>query len=171
MVMAFFLIFYGPQLISGALVYFSSFAEGTNYANKMRDLLDSFQYNVALGTVDLRLERYFRSISLFVDSPVWGVMANDDLGKHSQLLDAFAQWGAGLGFILLYLIGYVQLRVLRTSNNFYSGSSGAAVGGLVAAIVVFGSNNAMMSSGIILYIVYPVFFRASSYSKKIAPAA
>jgi hypothetical protein len=133
------------------------FVEDTNYALKVGDLLASLQSDGLGGTVEDRLERYNRSLTLFLENPFIGVLYFNDVGKHSTLLDSFARWGVLIGAILLYLVSFRQVRALRLLSSV-PGGVGAALGTLIAVLMVFGLNNVFMAAGIIIYILYPLVF-------------
>jgi len=121
---------------------------GTEYSAKVRDIRDSLQEDQSTGTVEGRTDRYMRSLKLFAENPVIGTLTFDDVGKHSAVMDRFAQYGFGFGLLFLALLVHVPLRAAR---------SPLVPIGLVLAflIVAFGlpiSNNVFMSWGLVLYV-------------------
>lgn len=156
-VLLFLLLFFGKEILIEILTYLAPLVEGTNYSLKVNDLLALLQSDDIAGTVEDRVERYDRSLGLFLHNPLTGVLYFNDLGKHSALLDAFARWGALIGAILLYLVIFRQIRALRSLSSV-PGGAGAAFGTLIAVLMVFGLNNVFMAAGIIIYIVYPLLF-------------
>lgn len=156
-VLVFILLFFFKVVFIELLLHLAPLVEGTNYALKIDDLLASLQSDGVGGTVGDRVERYSRSLALFLEHPLIGVLYFDDVGKHSTLLDSFARWGGLVGMILLYLVSFIQIRALR-SLSFVPGGAGAALGGLIAILMVFGLNNVFLAAGIIIYIVYPLVF-------------
>jgi len=158
------LLFFAEAVLVEVLVYLAPLVEGTNYELKINDLLASLQSDGAGGTVGDRVERYSRSLALFIDNPFTGVLYFTDLGKHSTLLDAFARWGVLIGAILLYLVTFLQVRALRSLSSM-RGGAGAALGALIAVVMVFGLNNVFMAAGIIIYIIYPPVFDALGQSQ------
>jgi hypothetical protein len=139
-------------LLEWLLTSILPFAEGTNYAMKINDVLRSLQIGDAVGTAEGRVERYARSIRLFIENPLVGTLVVDDVGKHSEILDTYAQWGVILGSILVYLISFLPLRVLRADKTRF----GAGLAMLVAVAMVFGLNNGFAAAGLMLYIMFPV---------------
>ncbi|MCC8147306.1 MAG: hypothetical protein LIO93_12920, partial [Bacteroidales bacterium] len=79
--------------------YLEDISEGTMYHSKIQDIISSVSEDdtAAVGTVYARYERYTRSIKLFLESPIWGQLTRADIGKHSQILDYFAQYGVFVG--------------------------------------------------------------------------
>lgn len=152
-----FLLFFFRALLIELLVYLAPLVEDTNYALKVNDLLISLRSDGVGGTVEDRVERYSRSLTLFLENPFTGVLYFNDVGKHSTLLDSFARWGALVGAILVYLVSFSQIRALRTLSSV-PGGAGAAFGTLIAVLMVFGLNNVFMAGGIIIYIIYPLVF-------------
>src|SRR5690606_36725556 len=86
------LLAFGPLL-----GFLSDLAQGTEYPQKLADWQASCAGDSAVGTVDVRLERYQRSLELFLRNPLIGVLEFDDLGKHAAYLDRFAQYGFFFG--------------------------------------------------------------------------
>lgn len=131
-----------------SLEYLESTARGTEYAAKIRDLSDSLAGGQSTGTVEDRTERYSRSLALFLEHPLIGTLAFDDVGKHSAILDRFAQYGIVIGALFFFLIAYYPLRVLRQSCV----PIGLGLSFAVVAIMFPMLNNVFMSWGLILYV-------------------
>ena len=89
---------------------------GTEYSAKVRDIRSLLEDDQSTGTVEGRVERYTRSLRLFAENPVIGTLTFDDIGKHSAILDRFAQYGLGFGLLFLALLIHIPLRVARTSR-------------------------------------------------------
>jgi cell division protein FtsW (lipid II flippase) len=77
------------------------YTEGTNYYHKVLDSISSINAGEATGTAADRTERYLRSLHLFLDNPLVGVWSFANVGKHSLILDIFAQFGifGGIGLL------------------------------------------------------------------------
>lgn len=163
-----FALFARPLLEAG-LNWLLPLAEGTNFAKKIRDVLASLELGNATGTAQLRAERYLRSIVLFVENPLIGVLEVGDLGKHSSILDNFARWGAVFGGIFVYLIVFPATRILRRNKRDF----GAGLAMLAAVAVIFGLNNGFAAAGLMLYIMFPVSFHLlnSGTERQAAPNA
>lgn len=54
----------------------------------------------------VRYERYTRDLVLIVSSPIWGSLSFKEVGKHSDFLDFFAQYGIPLGIV--YVIALLR---------------------------------------------------------------
>ena len=152
-----FLIVFGGPLLYELLSALRPIVEGTNYELKVNDVLATLSSDVGQGTAAERLERYTRSISLFIHNPITGVMYYADVGKHSTILDGFARWGVLIGGILVYLVCFLPVRAVKAMSR-NSGGVGAALGALIAVLLVFGLNKHFMAAGIIIYLVYPYIF-------------
>lgn len=127
-------------------------AEGTNFANKIRDVQLSLQLGEMMGTAGDRFERYARSLRLFAENPLIGVLAVDDVGKHSEVLDNYARWGVIYGSIFVYLIAFLPVRaMLMLRDNF-----GAPLAMLAAIVVVFGLNSGFANAGVMIFLMFPV---------------
>jgi len=128
------------------------FADGMNFANKIRDVLASLELGAATGTLDDRTERYLRSLALFAENPLIGVLSNADIGKHSEVIDSFARWGIVFGGIFLYLVAFPVVRLLRRENRDF----GVALAMFAAIVIIFWLNHSFASAGLMLYIMFPV---------------
>lgn len=122
--------------------------EGTEYGAKVQDLQVSLEQGESAGTVEGRTERYVRSAGLFLKNPVLGTLKFDDVGKHSAILDRFAQYGFGFGLLFAWLLLYVPLRMI-TSRHI---PIGLALAFLAVAIGLPMLNNIFMSWGVALYL-------------------
>lgn len=120
---------------------------GTEYSAKVRDIRASLEGGESTGTVEGRTERYSRSWGKFIENPLLGTLKFDDVGKHSAILDRFAQYGLVVGLLFLMLLIYVPLRALRAPHV----PIGLALGFLVVAIGFPMLNNVFMSWGLVLY--------------------
>lgn len=121
---------------------------GTEYASKVRDLRALLEEDQSTGSVEGRAERYGRSIRVFVENPVIGSLSFDDVGKHSAIMDRFAQYGIGFGLLFMALLVHLPIRVMRSSGA----PVGLALGFLIVAIGFPMLNTVFMSWGLILYV-------------------
>ncbi|WP_374356081.1 O-antigen ligase family protein [Thermomonas sp.] len=135
-------------LINPALRSLESVAAGTEYSAKVRDVRASLEDDSSTGTVHDRTERYSRSLRLFGENPIIGTLTFDDVGKHSAVLDRFAQYGAVFGLLFLALLMFVPIRYLRSRQV----PIGLSLSFLVVAIGFPMLNNVFMSWGLILYV-------------------
>lgn len=119
---------------------------GTEYSTKVRDVRTLLEDDQSAGTVEGRVERYLRSLRLFSENPVIGTLSYDDIGKHSAILDRFAQYGLGFGLLFLALLVYVPLRVVRDSRV----PIGLGLAFLIVAVGFPLLNPVIMSWGLIL---------------------
>lgn len=146
------LVLFAKPLLEASLLFLQPFVEGTNFALKIRDILFSMQVGDASGTASVRAERYMRSLQIFAENPIIGVLRFEDIGKHSQILDGFARWGVIFGGILVYLISYPAFRAMRGSKH----SFGMGLALFVAITVIFGMNSGFAAAGLMLYVMFPV---------------
>jgi len=78
--------------------------ENTNLRYKHADVFNMLQSrSTEYNTIEGRSERYARSLKLFVESPLIGKLSFDDVGKHSSILDQFAQFGIVIGLLYINL--------------------------------------------------------------------
>ncbi|MBV7377958.1 hypothetical protein [Maritimibacter dapengensis] len=144
--------FFANTLLQSGLQALLPLAEGTNYATKIADVLLSLRLDENIGTVSERMERYTRSIGLFLEHPILGTLTHRDVGKHSEILDTFAQFGLLTGAIASYLFFVVPVRAIRRSRAGFS----ATFATLIVVTMTFLFNNAFAAAGVALFIVFPV---------------
>lgn len=142
------LVFMAIVSVNPILQSLEGAATGTEYSAKVRDIRDSLASDESTGTVEGRTERYLRSLRLFGENPIIGTLTFDDVGKHSAVLDRFAQYGAVFGFLFLALLMFVPARYLRSRQV----PIGLSLSFLVVAIGFPMLNNVFMSWGLILYV-------------------
>jgi len=129
------------------------YAEGTNYSHKILDSISSIETGQATGTAEDRVERYIRSWNLFLEHPLVGVWSFRDIGKHSMILDTFAQFGFFGGVALLYILLKVPIELYKKaskSNKVFT------ITILFLIIALSSLNNVSMAYGFMFYIFYPV---------------
>ena len=138
--------------IEQILLWLLPLTHGSNFNLKIRDILISMQEDSASGTLYDRIERYQRSFLLFVQNPIFGTMSSTDIGKHSQILDNFAQFGIVVGSMFVYLLITVPVMYIKRRGAEF----GLAFAMLIVTLLYFGLNNAFMSAGPVLFIIFPV---------------
>lgn len=133
------------------LMMLQPYVEGTNYSHKITDTILSIQSGDLTGTAEDRMERYIRSLNLFLEYPFIGVWSILPVGKHSLILDTFAQFGLFAGIALLYILFKPLMNIYRTHqrNRRFSLTI------LFLAIALAGLNNVAMTYGLMLYVFYP----------------
>lgn len=132
------------------LLFLSTILEGPNYQMKITDIIYSLQGN-SVGTVDDRIERYIRSIDLFISNPIFGTISRNDIGKHSQFLDNFAQYGLIIGSLFFYIIMYKPYSYMFKCRNMFS----MTFPSFVIIFALFGLNNIAMSYGLAISLLLP----------------
>lgn len=156
------------------LAYGEMLANGTKYAKKLADLRQSISLGESVGTASDRATRYLRSMSLFLESPVFGVLSYDRLGKHSQILDTFARYGGLIGILGVFVL--VRLPALLIAP-MPRGSANAPLVMMTTITIFLMLNKATAAHGAVVYLVAPMisfaygrraFARASA---RRAPAA
>jgi hypothetical protein len=98
----------------------SNLVEGTNLQFKQQDVFNKLQGKESdNGTIEGRSDRYYRSIYLFSKNPILGTFSFDSIGKHSNILDQFAQYGIFLGLLLINIILFLPLIIIKSIVNQY----------------------------------------------------
>ncbi len=106
-------------LLSFNLQFLYSLVEGTRYSAKFDDLfliLHGIQPSDVVGS---RTNAYTKSLYSFYDNIILGTFSFDNLGKHSDILDKFAQYGIFMGFILLHYIFKTPLKIYNSIKYEY----------------------------------------------------
>ncbi len=86
--------------------------EGTRYQQKVIGLMGLLSGSETTAAVSSRVEVYTRSVLTFVDNAAFGVGAYDErIGKHSDILDKFAQFGLIYGLSVMYALVYVPIKM------------------------------------------------------------
>lgn len=137
-----------------------SLVEGTTYALKHKDIFSNLKGEQSqYGTVNSRSERYMRSAKIILSNPITGVLSYNDVGKHSNVLDVFAQFGAVFVLFFISLILYIPKRLLTqviTINKKY-------IKVFLGVTIIFGFlNNFAMQQGvayILMSAAYGVTFK------------
>ena len=127
-----------------------SMVEDTSLRFKHEDFFSQLNGNQDINkTFSGRYERYERSLRKFFTSPISGVLSFDNIGKHSNILDLFAQFGFFVGFLLLFIIRQLPLKLMKESSFKYKYYFKC----FLWSIIIFGLvNNYAMQHGI-LYIL------------------
>jgi len=128
-----------------------SIVEGTSLRLKHSDIFSQIRGDESInGTIASRSERYARSLNIFFTNPITGSLSFDNIGKHSNILDLFAQFGFFIGFLFLSIIRKLPLTLLKKSafgNKYYIKS-------FIWSIIIFGLvNNFAMQHGIVYIVI------------------
>lgn len=132
--------------------FLSNLTNGTMYYRKVIDIISSLENSDAVGNVYTRLERYSRSLRLFLESPIWGQLSREDVGKHSPIFDMFAQYGFFVGIWFCSIFGSFfksQRRKCPNEKLFIR---------LICLMVITYSclNNLSYTNGAIIGICFPI---------------
>jgi hypothetical protein len=94
--------------------------EGTSLGIKHTDIFNTLNGNSSeINTITLRSERYERSLRHFFFNPLIGKLSFDDLGKHSSILDIFAQFGIFIGILFISLLRKPYLNISKKIPSQY----------------------------------------------------
>lgn len=138
------------------IIYFflNNLQPGALY-RKLLDILDMLQGEATVedGEFATRYERYTRDLGLMLRSPIWGSLSYIAVGKHSNILDIFAQYGLPVGFLytttLCRRVTYCKIPVTKVV--------------LVAVVLLFLLNSQTYQMGAI-YLLIPLY--AAIYNGK-----
>ena len=142
-------------LIGSALDGLIELAQGTSYRSKLEDIRTSLETDTSAGTVYGRAERYMRSLTLFFENPAIGTLSFREVGKHSVILDTFAQFGIFVGAAFVYLLFYVPGVLLKasTARPRMAGATGAFVAMLTICTLF---NDVSAAMGVAAFIIFPL---------------
>lgn len=145
-------LLFGEALLSFLISMLLPVTEGTNYINKLRDIQHSLEIGSSAGTVSDRTERYLRSLSSFLDNPLFGTLIESrGIGGHSEYLDHFAQRGILFGGLFMALMLYLPIKMLRRLPANLS-----LTGGMLTVMIVFPLLNSVTAIfGVMLFVVFP----------------
>lgn len=146
---------FGEAIVVSLLHAVQPYTEGTQFFRKVDDLLVSIEIGSTTGSAEDRRERYARSLEIFIENPFLGDLVYANVGKHSAILDRFAQWGFCLGAVYVYLVAFLPTRALRRLKSV-PGMFGPSLGILVTVMIIFGLNDECASAGVMLYLMFPV---------------
>lgn len=133
---------------------------GTPYHAKIEDARSSMETDMSVGSVYGRTERYVRSLNLFVENPLTGTLSSADIGKHSVVLDNFAQYGIFGGLAFLFILLAVPIRLIRASVE-RPWLSGTVFAFTVVMMTCTLFNAISASMGVVAFILFPL---AMSYA-------
>lgn len=127
-------------------------AEGTPYYRKLIDIIGTLENDQSQGTFDDRWLRYERSVVIFLANPLFGVISNADVGKHSVYLDTFARYGVFVGSAFVYLMVYLPVRMMKAMRDNF----GLALSVFALMVLLPLLNDVFASLGVMLFIMTPV---------------
>ena len=127
-------------------------AQGTSYDRKLMDVIETLRSEQSQGTLDDRITRYQRSLDLFLQNPIFGVISNRDIGKHSAYLDTYGRYGLLVGSAFVYLLTYLPVRMMRGMRDNF----GLAFSVFCIMVILPLVNDVFSSLGVMLFIMLPV---------------
>lgn len=123
--------------------------DGSNYQMKIQDLQLSLSGSSG-ETVNDRIIRYKRSLVLFFENPIFGTLSRRDIGKHSLLLDTYAQFGILMGCMFTYITMSIPFNLFRK----LTGKISLSLPMLIVIFALISLNNISMSYGLVCYVLY-----------------
>jgi hypothetical protein len=144
-------LFYVFLNLNEVLDYIDSLLKGTSLYLKFLDIISLFEGKAAAyGTTDGRAERYIRSFLMMFKNPFIGVISFNDIGKHSQFLDLFAQFGFIIGIILMRLIFFIPIQIKKIIEQKHN----KLINILIFTLLLLGMfNNYAMQMGVVLILL------------------
>jgi hypothetical protein len=83
-------------------------------------------------------------------NPFIGVISFNDIGKHSQFLDLFAQFGFIIGIILMRLIFFIPIQIKKIIEQKHN----KLINILIFTLLLLGMfNNYAMQMGVVLILL------------------
>ncbi len=142
------------------LIMLQPYTEGTNYSHKIVDTIATIQSDELTGTAKDRIDRYIRSFNLFMEHPFTGTWSIMPVGKHSLILDTFAQYGIFAGIALIYILFKPLVDIYKTHRR----NRGLALTMLFLAVALASLNNVAMAYGFMFYVFYPYIIERLKYA-------
>lgn len=144
-------LFYVFLNLNEVLDYIDSLLKGTSLYLKFLDIISLFEGKAAAyGTTDGRAERYIRSFLMMFKNPFIGVISFNDIGKHSQFLDLFAQFGFIIGIILMRLIFFIPIQIKKIIEQKHN----KLINILIFTLLFLGMfNNYAMQMGVVIILL------------------
>ncbi len=149
--------FLQSYLLDMLKLLYNSIDQGA-YRLKLGDIIASMEIGKVTGTTADRVERYMRSLMIFMEHPIMGIWRIAPIGKHSLVLDTFAQYGFFMGIILIYILLKIPLDLYIRIKK----AKALSVTILALAILLISLNNVAMLYGFILYLFYPYIIKELS---------
>ena len=115
--------------------------------------------NVEDSEFGVRYERYVRDIGLIIANPIWGTLSFKNVGKHSEFLDFFAQYGIPLGIV------YVSA-LLHPATVWIKRNVSIASVVLLISVIMCLLNRFPLHAAVPLCFFLPTFCRISRYNSK-----
>ena len=115
--------------------------------------------NVEDSEFGVRYERYVRDIGLIIANPIWGTLSFKNVGKHSEFLDFFAQYGIPLGIV------YVSA-LLHPATVWIKRNVSIASVVLLISVIMCLLNRFPLHAAVPLCFFLPTFCRISKYNSK-----
>lgn len=115
--------------------------------------------NVEDSEFGVRYERYVRDIGLIIANPIWGTLSFKNVGKHSEFLDFFAQYGIPLGIV------YVSA-LLHPATVWIKRNVSIASVVLLISVIICLLNRFPLHAAVPLCFFLPIFCRISKYNSK-----
>lgn len=115
--------------------------------------------NVEDSEFGVRYERYVRDIGLIIANPIWGTLSFKNVGKHSEFLDFFAQYGIPLGIV------YVSA-LLHPATVWIKRNVSIASVVLLISVIICLLNRFPLHAAVPLCFFLPTFCRISKYNSK-----
>lgn len=146
-----------PLLIVRFINELADFFWGTSLHRKLVDIQLSLLTGKSQGTVSDRVDRYQRSWNYYLDNPILGTLKKDNLGKHSMILDTFAQYGTFIGLFLVFVLSYIFIRYMRAGIYI----SNLHITMCLMTLLITLLNNIGAIQGVAIFLVYPAIQSAS----------
>lgn len=142
-------------------LYLSNF-EGSINASRLLEI-KGFLGDQATGvSIDARFSAFMESINTFFKNPIFGIIIAPlsmnsfgevtGFGQHSQILDTFALFGAGVGLIQIYVYFHPFLQRMKIGNYSYNMMT---ITTMIVLLVVSLFNNVTPSIGLAAFFAFP----------------
>ena len=152
------LVFFVLEFILGVMIDMIDVPEINKKLIDVRDIL-VLGNDVEDTEFGVRYERYLRDVGLMFSNPIWGSLSFKVVGKHSEFLDFFAQYGIPLGCL------YVST-LLRPATIWVKRNVQVASVVLLVVIIMCMMNRFPITSAAPLCFFLPTFCKFTTYMSK-----
>lgn len=126
---------------------------GTKYEVKLRQVLGEETSGLSRSDeFGARKERYLRDFEVMMQYPFIGSWQFLTVGKHSFILDMLAQYGLFFGAYFIYMVFFIPVKIIKTSNGHAFTQSIVFVGVLFVFLLL---NSFVISIMPVVFVIFP----------------
>ena len=142
--------------LDSLLLWIADLTRPSMIQKKVEDMYEILFNDVSVEDTVLwgRYERYLRDIMLILNSPIWGTLRYSLVGKHSAILDLYAQFGIPIGI-------YATSAIFKPLKKCIRKNRPELIASFIGLVLYLLLNSPAMSVGV-LYFIFPLIFRSTN---------